>query len=146
MKFFVNCTIDAIAMQVISGGANNCHFGLYADNGSRVYPGALLSDSGSISFAGAGLKFFTLPVPLQIAAGAIIWTVSLNSAAVSGILSFPAYTVANSMNGLGVSVDNFSAPLSVAFAFAALPAAFPGGAVAPTVALPIVAQRVLSIP
>jgi hypothetical protein len=146
MKYFVGCTIDSIYMQVIAGGANNCHFGLYADNGSRVYPGALLADSGSVSFAGAGLKQFILPVPLQIAAGAILWAATLHSAAVSGVLSFPTFSAANTMNGLGFSVDSPCAPLQVGFGFAALPATFPLGAVAPNVVLGIVAQRITSIP
>ena len=143
MKYLVGCTIDELMINVVAGSAGiTFHVGLYADNGSRTYPGALLFDSGALSAAAAGRQVIPLPANFKVAAGAILWVAFQHSGA------GPTYTAQQNlvMSTLGISVDNACGPLQVANGFGALPASYPLGAVALAAACPKIGQRVLSIP
>lgn len=134
------CTIDQLAFLVTTLLAGNARIGAYrATSESNLYPGSLICDSGDISTGSATVKTFA-PTPFVLTPGELIWLVHVGSVAPS-LRSIPVGALDAI---LGTDTAMGTAPgigLSVAHAYAALPASFPAGAAALTAAVPSLAAR-----
>lgn len=65
---------DTITCQVTTlGSGSNVRMGIYADDGTGAYPGALIFDSGSISSATTGAKEATITAGVQLFQPGIYW-------------------------------------------------------------------------
>lgn len=133
-------TIDRLAMNVTTLLAGSARIGLYKnDLIGNLYPGTLVVDSGVIDTGTAGVK--AVAVAATLVAGALYWAVHVGSAAPT----LRCHALGGIENFLGISNafgTAYNAGLSVAFAFAALPATFPAGAAMITaVPIPAVAVR-----
>ena len=65
---------DTITCQVTTlGSGSNVRMGIYADDGTGAYPGALIFDSGSISSATTGAKEVTITAGVQLFQPGIYW-------------------------------------------------------------------------
>jgi hypothetical protein len=126
----LSCSMDEIAFNVSTLAAgSSARVGIYrATSAKNIYPGALVVDSGAVATTSTGFKNTAVSVNLK---PGLYWSVY-----VAGVL-------APQISGWGVSTTNPGNPilgytnanpplcnhsLRVAFAFAALPATFPGGA------------------
>lgn len=132
-------TIDQLAFNVTTLIAGNARIGAYRSTSkSNLYPSTRIADSGDISTGAAGVKTYATSITLE--PGELIWIVLVNSAATS-MRSVP-------VGGLeavyGVDATMPTTPgvgVSVAHAYAALPATFTAGGAALVVAVPALAVR-----
>jgi len=127
--------LRAIACNIaaIGGAGSVMRIGIYAADETRVYPTALLVDSGSIDTTIAGFK--NIPINLSLDLGLIYFFVSIIGVAAPTITSAASW-----LPSLGWSV-NFAAIANgwqVAQAFGPLPAVFPVGATLNTAGFPLV--------
>jgi hypothetical protein len=122
----LGCTLDELAFNVTTLAAgSSARIGIYRATSSRnIYPGALVVETGAVATTSAGFKNTAVAANLTpglywavYLAGVLAPTVSAGSAAANPppILGW---------NNTPAALHS----LRVAFAFAALPAAFPGGA------------------
>lgn len=134
-------TLDLLAFEVTGGVAGNYRIGLYESTSeANLYPSKLLVDSGNIDVTGAAVKTATVSVALT--PGALYWVAVVGSVAPT----VRACNLANLTAALGIAATFGAAPnvgISVAHAFAALPATFTGGgAYITAVPVPALAYRV----
>jgi len=125
----LDATLDRIGFNCTVGAAgSSARVGVYRSTSPRnVYPGALVVDSGAISTVANGWKEANIATRL---APGLYWRVYLAGVLAPTVSTLgPAATPTSPI--LGYSAANPPTPfnsLRVAFAFAALPATFPGGA------------------
>lgn len=127
--------IDSLALEITAGNAASrvARNGIYKATGiANVYPSSLVVDSGELDCSTAGVKAVT-GLSVTLSPGAY-WVVHLSNHA---SLTFRVIAPAGGDSILGApstiaTTLNF---VSVAFAYAALPATFPGGAVSSAGAL-----------
>lgn len=124
----LGCTLDEIVFNVTAGAAgSSARVGIYrATSPTNIYPSSLVIESGAVSTVAGGWKNTAIAATLT---PGLYWAVYL-----AGVL---APTVSSYVVGAGPNANpilgwnNTPAVLNslrVAFAFAALPAAFPGAA------------------
>lgn len=136
-------TIDQLAFNVTTLLAGNARIGAYrnADKaGQNLYPGALIVDSGDISTAAAGVKTYATSITFD--PGELLWLTHVGSvAATLRCLGLAGIDV--KLLGLGTALSTApSLGISVAHAYAALPATFTaGGAFITAVPVPALAAR-----
>ena len=119
LKMAVHCTTAK------AGSA--ARLGIYADNGS-AYPGALVLDAGTVATIATGLKEST-GLTSVLASNSLYWlvVVSNSNPSVAAVNSPDAFPLLGYDGALNIIPFN---SYQVAFAYAALPAAFPAGAAA----------------
>lgn len=119
--------IDDIRMYVSGAGAGSCRIGVYtATSDTNLYPGALVSDCGTFVVNAGGIKAIG-GLSVAVTAGLLHWFV-LNQDA-----TWSSYGFSGAYAGTLLGYDNTGAAqgrnsCSVATAYGAMPAAFPGGA------------------
>jgi hypothetical protein len=121
--------LTALGFEVTLGLAGNARCGLYTNKADgNLYPDKLLADGGGFTTNAAAVKNVTgLAVPLV--AGELYWLAHVQDAAPSiRCLTTPTDVLGHSNDALG----NIWVDLRVAFTYAALPAAFPAGALPDT--------------
>lgn len=132
---------DRIAFRVTTGGGAGsvARAGIYADDGS-VYPGALVADGGEHVTTSTGVKSSTIAVTLD--GGALYWLVYLCGTAAPTIATNQRTLI---LLGFDSGLANYNVWRTVAQAYGALPANYPGGATYATSAgnsnVPIIAMR-----
>lgn len=139
-------SVDRLGVEVTTLNATGVmRVGIYsATSDTNLYPSALVtgSDPAQLTATTAGVKAHTFGTPLVITAGTLYWfAYTAGTAAVA----IRALAVGGMEPILGVGATIGAAPgvgLSVARAFAALPATFPASAAAVTAApIPAIACR-----
>jgi hypothetical protein len=126
----LGCRLDRIGFNVTALAAGSSgRVGLYrAISARNVYPGALVVDSGAILTTSNGWKEANVDTPLR---PGLYWSVYLAAVLAPSVSTINIAGAAPRNPILGWTAANPPAgygSLRVAFAFAALPAAFPGGA------------------
>lgn len=133
-------TCDRISFSVTVGGAGNGRVGLFDNTSDSVlYPSTRLADGGSVSVAGAGVKTANISVPLK--PGRMYWLAHVQSIAAT----LQCLSIGGCAPSLGINpaMTLFRVGISVAFAFAPLPATFPGGgAYIDAIPIPALAARI----
>ena len=139
-------TIDLLAIQVTTLLAGSARVGLFrnADKaGQNLYPGALIVDSGVLDTTTTGLK--SAAVSATYDPGELLWAVHVSSVAAT-LRCMAIAGIDTSVLGLDTALGTAGGlGISVAHAFAALPATFTaGGAVITAVPIPAIGVRFAS--
>lgn len=120
-------TIDDVRMYVIGAGGGNCRVGVYeATSITNLYPGALILDCGTFAVNAGGIKNIG-GLSLALTGETLYWMAYNQSA------NWTSYGIGPTNADVTLGYDNTAAnpgyhTCSVALAYAAMPAAFPGGA------------------
>jgi len=138
-------TIDQMTINVTTlGGGSSTRVGLYKSTlkAGNLYPGARITEAGTISTASTGVKTYTGGLPVTLDSDELYWFVCLcnttapilRGLAVAGCYPiFGTSSVFGTAPGLGISV---------AFAFGTMPDPFTaGGAVITAAPIPAIACR-----
>jgi hypothetical protein len=135
-------SFDRIKVWPLATNANKfIRLGIYADNGSS-YPGALISDYGSVAFTQYN-SFINISETLS---NGLYWLAFIHDFAVT---NFQKYDADNSHGLLGTTDQAGSLPSNkevayeIAYTFGALPDPYPSSAISYTLSnIPVVAMRV----
>lgn len=121
-------TLAALCIGITTGGTLSlARLGLYADDGNGGYPGALLTDLGSIGTTTTGLKRFAFESPATLAPG--LYWVALNSTGGGSARSFTTSSATlAAMLGLSDDLSNIYQGWSYGLVYGNLPNPFPAGA------------------
>ncbi len=124
----LSAVLDRIAFNVtVLGAASNARVGIYRATSARtIYPAGLVVDGGSISTATTGWKEANITTPLQPGLYWAAYVCSATAPTVNAMAGTPTNGVQPILGWTNTALPWNS--LRVAFSFAALPAAFPGGA------------------
>ncbi len=109
-------SIDRLAVNVVSGVAGAARLGIYND-GTNLYPGALLDDAGTIDVTSTGVKTVTVAYTLTIG---LYWLAIVSD--VAETLTSWKPSVPNV--GLGAALNDPQGRWISAFTYAALPDPF----------------------
>ena len=118
-------TIDRIACDVTAQAGQKIRMGIYK-NGTNLYPGDLLDDSGEITLSGTGVQVITIDPAISLTKGIYFFTIVSNGTPT--IKSAIAYR--GDIPVLGVkatTLSNTAHGWSVAHPYAALPDPFTAG-------------------
>lgn len=120
--------LAALCLGITTGGTVSlARLGLYADNGSGAYPGALLADLGAIGTTTTGLKRFAFESPATLAPG--LYWVALNSTGGGSARSFTTSSATlAAMLGASDDLSNLYQGWSYGLAYGSLPDPFPTSA------------------
>lgn len=140
----LGCRLDRIGFNCTTLAAgSSARVGLYrAISPKNIYPGARVVDSGALATTSTGWKEANINTPLSPGLYWACYLAGVLAPAVSGLVvggTGPANPI------LGWTAANPPVPnarIQVAFAFAAFPATFPGGAAYSALAMPQVQARV----
>lgn len=131
--------LDTIAFETTATGAGSTtRVGIYANTSENVlYPSSLIVDGGSIdTHTAAGVKSTAINVALS---PGLYWFVMVQTATLP-TMRYMLSASCNHIIGLPPTMGaSLNPTITVAFAYAALPASFPAGAATNTVIRPLIA-------
>jgi len=132
--------LDRLGFEVTSGGVDTGRLGIYDTAAlTTLYPGALVVDSGAITITGA--VFLSATVSAVLTPGRLYWAALV----LDTNNTIRVCNVGGQGNILGISnsggVTALRHGVTVAYAYAALPATFPGGATYLTASPPAIFMR-----
>lgn len=130
--------LDSIAIHVSTSGAGNARLGIYDGSGTNLYPENLIVDAGTVDISTTGVKALTINESLS---KGLYWLCMVSNVNFTPKALLEPVTV---MGHLSTSFPSCIVSWSVAFAYAALPATFPGGGTEQTTNQPLIAVRISS--
>ncbi len=127
-----SCTLSEVGIQCTgASAATNYRFAIYTNLGqTRLYPGTLLFDSGSVSTATTGFKNIT-SLSLSLSPG-LYWGAIINNSAVPTIQTFASGAAGYPLHYQVVASPSAVTGLTLAQTFGAFPGTFATGGVIST--------------